>query len=113
MRRRNFLSLSALPFAAPAAFTLAAQGIENVDLNVIHQIKNEAFNNSQVMDTMFYLCDVNGPRITGSPGYKKAADYIKKRLTEHGIPDVKYEDFEFGRGWQQGGKQAVSGLRCR
>ncbi len=92
MRRRNFLFLSALPFAA--------QGIENVDLNVIHQIKNEAFNNSQIMDTMFYLCDVNGPRITGSPGYKKAADYIKKRLTEHGIPDVKYEDFEFGRGWQ-------------
>ena len=100
MRRRNFLSLSALPFAAPAAFTLAAQGIENVDMNVIHQIKNEAFNNSQVMDTMFYLCDVNGPRISGSPGYKKAADYIRKRLTEHGITDVKYEDFEFGRGWQ-------------
>lgn len=100
MRRRNFLSLSALPFAAPATFTLAAQGIENVDLNVVHQIKNEAFNNSQIMDTMFYLCDVNGPRITGSPGYQKSADYIKKRLTEHGIPDVKFEEFEFGRGWQ-------------
>lgn len=100
MRRRNFLSLSALPFAGPAAFTLAAQGVENVDLNVVHQIKTEAFNNSQIMDTMFYLCDVNGPRITGSPGYQKAADYIKKRLGEHGIPDVKYEEFEFGRGWQ-------------
>jgi len=100
MRRRNFLSLSALSFAAPAAFELAAQGIENVDLNVVHLIKNEAFTNSQIMETMFYLCDVNGPRITGSPGYQKAADYIKKRLTGHGIPDVKYEEFEFGRGWQ-------------
>jgi len=96
MLRRNFISLSALPFAA----TLAAEGAENVDLNVVHQIKNEAFNNSQIMDTMFYLCDVNGPRISGSPGYRKAADYIRKRLTEHGIPDVKFEDFEFGRGWQ-------------
>ena len=100
MRRRNFLSLSALPFAAPFADSLSAQSMENVDLNVIHQIKNEAFSNSQIMDTMFYLCDVNGPRITGSPGYQKAADYIKKRLTEHGIPDVKFEEFEFGRGWQ-------------
>ena len=100
MRRRNFLSLSALPFAAPTAFTLAAQAVENVDLNVVHQIKSEAFNNSQVMDTMFYLCDVNGPRVSGSPGYRKAANFIKTRFTEHGITDVKFEDFEFGRGWQ-------------
>ncbi len=100
MRRRNFLSLSALPFAAPVTFTLAAQGVETVDLNVVHQIKTEAFNNSQVMDTMFYLCDVNGPRVSGSPGHKKAANFVKTRLTEHGITDVKFEDFEFGRGWQ-------------
>jgi carboxypeptidase Q len=99
MQRRNFLSLSALPLAGAAPFSLLAQAAENVDLNIVHQIKAEAFNNSQVMDTMFYLCDVNGPRITGSPGYKKAADYIKKRLTEHGIGDVKFEEFEFGRGW--------------
>jgi hypothetical protein len=100
MRRRNFLSLSALPLAAGGPFALMAQTAENVDLNVIHQIKQEAFSNSQIMDTMFWLCDVNGPRITGSPGYKRAADYIKKRLTEHGVPDVRYEEFEFGRGWQ-------------
>jgi carboxypeptidase Q len=100
MLRRNFLSLAALPAAAVNPFDLMAQAAENVDLNVIHQIKAEAFNNSQIMDTMFWLCDVNGPRITGSPGYQKAADYIKKRLTEHGIPDVRYEEFEFGRGWQ-------------
>ncbi len=100
MRRRNFLSLSALPLAAPLSLTLAAQGVDLVDLNVVHQIKSEAFNNSQVMDTMFYLCDVNGPRLSGSPGYKKAANFIKTRFTEHGITDVKFEEFEFGRGWQ-------------
>lgn len=100
MRRRNFLSLSVLPIASPITFTLAAQGVENVDLNVVHQIKAEAFNNSQVMDTMFYLCDVNGPRVSGSPGHKKAANFVKTRLTEHDITDVKFEDFEFGRGWQ-------------
>lgn len=96
MLRRNFLSLTAAPFALP----LLAQGNENVDLNVIHQIKQEAFQNSQIMETMFYLCDVNGPRVTGSPGYRKSAEYIKKRLTEHGVGKVWFEEFEFGRGWQ-------------
>lgn len=100
MRRRNFLSLSALPLAGAVPFTLGAQTADGVDLNVVHMIKNEAFNNSQIMDTMFWLCDANGPRVSGSPGYKKAADYIRKRLAEHGVPDVKFEEFEFGRGWQ-------------
>ncbi|MDX2269800.1 MAG: M20/M25/M40 family metallo-hydrolase [Bryobacter sp.] len=99
MRRRNFLSLSALPLTGGLPLSLMAQTGEAVDLNAIHQIKQEAFANSQIMDTMFWMCDVNGPRITGSPGYKKAAEYIKKRLTEHGIGDVKFEEFEFGRGW--------------
>ncbi len=99
MRRRNFLSLSALPLAGSLPATLWAQASESVDLQIVHQIKQEALNNSQIMDTMFWLCDVNGPRITGSPGYRRSAEYIKKRLTEHGIPDVRFEEFEFGRGW--------------
>lgn len=99
MRRRNFLSLSALPVASLAPISLPTWAAESVDLDVVHRIKYEALQNSQIMDTMFWLCDVNGPRITNSPGYRKSAEYIKKRLTEHGIPDVKFEEFEFGRGW--------------
>jgi hypothetical protein len=99
MRRRNFLSLSALPVSTALPAALFAQATESVDLNAVHQIKQEAFNNSQIMDTMFWLCDVNGPRLTGSPGYRRSAEYVKKRLAEHGITDVKFEEFEFGRGW--------------
>ena len=54
---------------------------EKVDLLVINRIKTEAFENSKVMDHMFYLTDVNGPRLTGSPNYKAAADWIVKRMT--------------------------------
>jgi hypothetical protein len=104
MRRRNFLSLSALPLTSGLPLSLLAQSssldpTQSVDLRAIHQIKQEAFSNSQIMDTMFWLCDVNGPRLTGSPGYRRSAEYIKKRLAEHGISDVKFEEFEFGRGW--------------
>src|SRR5271170_3328614 len=48
--------------------TLLAQ--EKVDLTVVNKIKGEAFQNSQVMDHLFYLTDVYGPRLTNSPGHR-------------------------------------------
>ena len=38
---------------------------EKVDLGVIQRIKKEAFQNSKVMDHLFWLSDVYGPRLTG------------------------------------------------
>ncbi|MGH9559401.1 MAG: M28 family peptidase, partial [Bryobacteraceae bacterium] len=52
-----------------------------------------------VMDTMFYLTDVNGPRLTNSPGFFKAADWVVKQLGEWGIP-AHQESWPFGRGWE-------------
>ena len=40
---------------------------EKVDLAAINRIKTEAFDHSKVMDHAFYLTDVYGPRLTGSP----------------------------------------------
>src|SRR6266498_4767452 len=71
---------------------------EHVDLSIIHRIRAEAFDNSKVMDHMFYLTDVNGPRVTNSPGYRQAADWVVKRMGEYGIP-AKLEKWDFGRGW--------------
>ena len=74
---------------------------EKVDLSVLNRIKSEAFENSKVMDHMFYLTDVNGPRLTGSPGYKAAGDWAVKRLQEYGLANVKQEKWgPFGRGWR-------------
>ena len=74
---------------------------ERVDLSVVNRIRAEAFNNSKVMDTMFYLTDVYGPRLTNSPNYKAAGDWAVKRLQEYGLVNVKEEKWgPFGRGWQ-------------
>ncbi len=74
---------------------------EQVDLAVVNRIKSEAFNNSKVMDTMFYLTDVYGPRLTGSANFKAAGDWAVKRLQEYGLVNVKEEKWgPFGRGWQ-------------
>lgn len=91
----------ALSLSALVAIPLLVLAEENVDLAVVNRIKTEAFSNSKVMDTMFYLTDVHGPRLTGSPNFKAAGDWAVKRLTDYGLVNVKEEKWgPFGRGWQ-------------
>jgi len=78
---------------------MLAAAQEKVDLATLHKIKDQAFQHSQVMETMFYLTDVNGPRVTNSPGFFGAADWVVKQLGEWGIP-AHQEKWPFGRGWQ-------------
>src|SRR2546423_1608122 len=83
------------------ALILATASIaqEKTDLGVVWKIKDEGFNRSQVMDTLSYLTDVYGPRLTGSPNMKAANDWTKKRLEEWGFQNSHLESFPFGRGW--------------
>ena len=74
---------------------------EKTDLAVIQRIKKEAFQNSKVMDHLFWLTDVYGPRLTGSPGFTAAANWTVKRLKEYGIEDVAAHPWgKFGRSWR-------------
>ena len=83
-----------MPLAVPAAAD------EQVDLTTVNRIKREAFQESKVMEHLFYLTDVNGPRLTGSPGFRAAADWSVKTLKEWGIADARLEKWgPFGRGW--------------
>jgi hypothetical protein len=84
---------------AAVSIPLLLLAAEKVDLLVMNQIKSEAFENSKVMDHMFYLTDVNGPRLTGSPAYKAAADWVVKRMTEYGLMAKEEKWGPFGRGW--------------
>jgi hypothetical protein len=78
-----------------------AADTEKVDLGVLHRIRTEAFGaNSRVMDTLFYLTDVYGPRLTGSPNIRDAGDWSVKKMKEWGLANVKMEAWgPFGRGW--------------
>jgi hypothetical protein len=70
------------------------------DLSVIHRIKAESLSNSKVMDTMFYLTDVYGPRLTNSPNHYAAGEWAVKRLEEYGLVNVHLEKWgPFGRAW--------------
>jgi hypothetical protein len=91
------------PFAAAAVFvvcfslTVASQ--DAVDLGVVDRIKSEAFGQSQVMDHLRALTDVNGPRLTGSPQFEAAAQWTTDRLTALGLSNVHLERWPFGRRW--------------
>jgi hypothetical protein len=81
-----------------ALTTLVAQ--ERVNLDVVHRIRQEALQNSRVMDHLFYLTDVNGPRLTNSPGYYKAANWVVGQMKGWGI-DARLEEWgPYGRGWE-------------
>jgi hypothetical protein len=66
----------------------------------IEKIKDEGLNRSQVMQTLSYLTDVIGPRLTGSPGLKRANEWTRDKLTAFGLQNAHLEAWgPFGRGW--------------
>jgi hypothetical protein len=71
------------------------------NLRIISRIKNEGFERSKVMETLFQLTDVSGPRLTGSPGLLKAERWAKRQLADWGLANAKLEAWGgFGRGWE-------------
>ena len=68
---------------------------EKVDTEINAKIRAEAENNSQIMKTMHYLTDVHGPRLTGSPNFKAAAEWTVKQMTDWGFKNGKLEPWDF------------------
>ncbi len=66
----------------------------------IERIKDEGLKRSQVMQTLSYLSDVIGPRLTASPGMKRSNEWTKDQLTKWGLQNARLEKWgPFGRGW--------------
>lgn len=85
---------------AASLFVATVAGQETADLSVVNQIKSEAFQNSKVMEHLQYLTDLYGPRLTGSPEFKQAADWALKRLESYGLANGHLEKWgPFGRSW--------------
>lgn len=73
---------------------------EAVDLAVVQQIREEGFERSQIEAMARHLTEVIGPRLTGSPGMKKANEWTVQMFEEFGLVNTVVEPWgEFGRGW--------------
>lgn len=73
---------------------------EPVDMEMMQKIRTEAFEHSQIPFIAHHLTDVSGPRLTNSPGYFNAANWIVKTLQQWGLQNAALEPWgEFGKGW--------------
>lgn len=102
LRRYAAIVLLLIFFASPA--TLLAQTAQPAPApdpnDPIQRIKDEGMNRSQVMQTLSYLSDVIGPRLTNSPGMKRANEWTRDQLTKWGLQNAHLEPWgPFGRGW--------------
>lgn len=84
-----------------AALVLASASVlsaQSPDPAVIRAIQEEGLERSQAMETVSWLSDVYGPRVTGTPAIEEAGEWAATRLREWGL-EVSEERFTYGRGW--------------
>jgi hypothetical protein len=78
----------------------AAPAVYQAPKETIDKIKDEGSKNSQVMQTLSYLTDVIGGRLTNSPQMKRANEWTRDTMTKWGLQNAKLEAWgPFGRGW--------------
>lgn len=95
MKHRTFLAGSLVALAAALPIAQA-----KLDPTINDKIRQEENSHSQIMRTMHFLSDVYGPRLTGSPNHKAAAEWAAKQMTEWGFVNAHLEPWDFGHpGW--------------
>lgn len=93
--------------AGTATATAPAAKVYTAPKEVIDKIKDEGMNRSQIMETLSYLIDVIGPRLTNSPNMKRANEWTRDTMAKWGMQNAKLESWgPFGRGWSLKGFSA-------
>ena len=99
MIRRQFAAVLLL-FVLAAPYAAFGQQPQPNPTDPIERIKDEGMNRSQVMQTLSYLSEVIGPRLTASPAAKRANEWTRDTLAKWGLQNAHLEAWgPFGRGW--------------
>jgi hypothetical protein len=99
MRPLLATSVLALMLAATAAPAASPPTYAPVDPQMLNRIADEGFNHGQISQTIEYLSDRIGGRMTNSPAMRKAESWTAAKFAEWGLQNVHKEGFDFGRGW--------------
>ncbi len=102
MFRRKFAGVLLIYVLLLPAFSFGqtTSKLYEVPKETFDKIKEEGTTRSQVMQTLGYMSDVIGPRLTASPGMKRANDWTRDSLAKWGLQNAHLEAWgPFGRGW--------------
>lgn len=90
-----FVLFSIFLQSTPVVFAQTAPANE-----VVEKIRKEGMENSQIMKTLHVLTDRFGPRLTGSPNHKAAAEWTLKQMKDWGFDNTLLDPWDFGHpGW--------------
>jgi hypothetical protein len=96
MRTRRFVAL----FLITTFIYLPALGQSNADKDLLGRIRQEEAKNSHIMKTVHMLADVFGPRLTGTPNHRRAAEWAAQQMREWGMVNAHLEPWDFKHpGW--------------
>lgn len=81
--------------------TLSVFAQEKIDYQMMQRIRQEGLQNSKIVETMSYLCDIYAPRLAASPQYRQAGQWVVGKLNEFGLEKAGMESFgTLGIGWE-------------
>src|SRR5882672_392904 len=87
-------------FILPLVLACAVVGQERIDQETNAKIRSEATERSELMRTVHVLADRYGPRLTGSPNYADATNWVAGQLSRWGLKNAHLEPFDMGYvGW--------------
>ncbi len=72
------------------------------DSTAIERIVREGLDHSHVAEDLEYLTDVIGPRLAGTPEFRRAAEWTRSRFAAYGADSAWLETWRFGVGWLRG-----------
>ncbi|MFN0280106.1 MAG: M20/M25/M40 family metallo-hydrolase [Pyrinomonadaceae bacterium] len=99
IKRRVLAALLLYVFLIPTV-AFGQTAVYSASKEDIDKIKDEGLNRSQVMQTLSYMTDVIGPRLTASTGAKRANEWTRDTLAKWGMQNAHLESWgPFGRGW--------------
>jgi len=87
------------PILLIALFSVVVSAQSGADVQTLAKIREEGLKHSQVAPVFEALTVDIGPRLTASPAHKRAAEFMRDRLTAYGLSNVHLEPWTFGRGW--------------
>lgn len=97
MRIRSCVLVGALVCPLALLTTVHAQPPDEAAM--FARIKEEGLQRSTAPAMFATLTDEIGPRLTGSPAHKHAAEWARDRLSAIGLANPHLEPWKFGRGW--------------